>query len=536
MLYFSRWKIILVVAVVLVGIAYALPNALPKNTLSGLPEWMPNKQVHLGLDLQGGSHLLLEVDTEELRADWLEAIRDDVRVALREKRIGYRNLRVTEEHVSVTIRDSSRADEAFQTVSDLAQPIDGNLLTGTGGGTDIEVQRDGDQLFVDLTEEAFAQRLRSAVGSTIETIRRRIDALGTTEPNIQRQGVERVLVQVPGLQDPARLKDLLGQTAKLTFQLVDQSMSPEEAEANRPPPGSAVYPADDSAVQENYLLKKRAIISGGDLVDAQPSFDQRTNEPIVTFRFNSSGARRFGDVTSENVGRPFAIVLDGKVISAPVIQEPILGGTGQISGDFSVEEANNLAILLRSGALPASLTILEERTVGPSLGADSVAAGEIAGIVGLIGVVIFMLIAYGLFGIFANIALLANIGMILGVLSALQATLTLPGIAGIVLTVGMAVDANVLIFERIREELRAGKTPIAAVDIGFSRAVSTILDANITTFIAALILFWLGSGPVRGFAVTLSIGIFTSVFMALMFTRMMVALWLQQTRPRTVPI
>jgi len=289
-------------------------------------------------------------------------------------------------------------------------------------------------------------------------------------------------------------------------------------------------------VQENYLLKKRAIISGGDLVDAQPSFDQRTNEPIVTFRFNSSGARRFGDVTSENVGRPFAIVLDGKVISAPVIQEPILGGTGQISGDFSVEEANNLAILLRSGALPASLTILEERTVGPSLGADSVAAGEIAGIVGLIGVVIFMLIAYGLFGIFANIALLANIGMILGVLSALQATLTLPGIAGIVLTVGMAVDANVLIFERIREELRAGKTPIAAVDIGFSRAVSTILDANITTFIAALILFWLGSGPVRGFAVTLSIGIFTSVFMALMFTRMMVALWLQQTRPRTVPI
>jgi len=535
MLHFSRWKIGFVLFVVLLGIAYAVPNALPKNTLSGLPGWMPNQQVHLGLDLQGGSHLLLEVNTAELRADWLEAIQDDVRTALRDKRIGYRNLRVTDDHVSVTIREPGRVDEAFQAVSDLAQPIDGNLITGVGGGMDIEVQREGDRIMVDLTEQAFAQRLSSAVGSTIETIRRRIDALGTTEPNIQRQGVERVLVQVPGLQDPERLKELIGQTAKLTFQLVDQTMSAAEAEAGRPPPGSEVYPAEDGTGGQ-YLLKKRAIISGEDLVDAQPSFDQRTGEPVVTFRFNASGARRFGDVTADNVGRPFAIVLDGKVISAPVIQEPILGGTGQISGDFNVEEANNLAILLRSGALPASLTILEERTVGPSLGADSIAAGEIAGVVGLIGVVIFMLVAYGLFGIFANIALLANIGIILGVLSALQATLTLPGIAGIVLTVGMAVDANVLIFERIREEMRAGKTPIAAVDIGFSRAVGTILDANITTFIAALILFWLGSGPVRGFAVTLSIGIFTSVFMALMFTRMLIVLWLQRTRPREIPI
>jgi len=537
MLHFSRWKIGFVVFVVLLGIAYALPNALPKNTLAGLPDWMPSKQVHLGLDLQGGSHLLLQVDTNELRADWLEAVEDDVRVALREQRIGYRNLRVNGDHVSLSIRDPAQVEEAVQTISDLAQPLDGNILTGMGGGAqDIAVEREGEQrLRVALTEEAFAQRLRSAVGSTIETIRRRIDALGTTEPNIQRQGVERVLVQVPGLQDPQRLKELIGQTAKLTFQLVDQSMAPSEAESNRPPAGSSLYPSDDGSGQQ-YLLRDRAIISGEDLVDAQPSFDQRTNEPIVTFRFNASGARRFGDVTADNVGRPFAIVLDGEVISAPVIQEPILGGTGQISGDFTVEDANNLAILLRSGALPASLTILEERTVGPSLGADSVAAGEIAGIVGLIGVVIFMLAAYGLFGVFANIALLANIGIILGVLSALQATLTLPGIAGIVLTVGMAVDANVLIFERIREEMRAGKTPIAAVDIGFSRAVSTILDANITTFIAALILFWLGSGPVRGFAVTLSIGIFTSVFMALMFTRMLIVLWLQRTRPRAIPI
>jgi len=536
MLHFSRWKIGFVLLLVLLGIAYAIPNALPKSTLEAVPDWMPNQQVNLGLDLQGGSHLLLELDTEQLRSDWLEAIQDDVRVALRDERIGYRNLRVSDGHVSVTIRDPAQVDRAFEVISELAQPLEGNLLTGVGGGQNIEVERAGDtRLQVSLTEEAFAQRLSSAVSSTVETIRRRIDALGTTEPTIQRQGVDRVLVQVPGLQNPERLKELIGQTAKLTFQLVDQSMSPSEAQTGRPPPGSALYPSDDGTGQQ-YLLKKRAIISGEDLVDAQPSFDQRTNEPIVTFRFNASGARRFGEVTSDNVGRPFAIVLDGKVISAPVIQEPILGGTGQISGDFTVEEANNLAILLRSGALPASLTILEERTVGPSLGADSIAAGEIAGVVGLIGVIIFMLVSYGLFGIFANIALLANIAMILGVLSALQATLTLPGIAGIVLTIGMAVDANTLIFERIREELRAGKTPIAAVDVGFSRSVSTILDANITTFIAAAILFWLGSGPIRGFAVTLSIGILTSVFAALMFTRMMIALWLQQTRPRAIPI
>jgi len=538
MLYFSRWKIGFVIAIVLLGLAYALPNALPKQTLAGLPEWLPTQQVHLGLDLQGGSHLLLKLDTEQLRTDWLETMRDDVRTALRDRdpRIGYRNLRVADGHVSVTIRDPAQVDAAFEAISELAQPIEGNLLTGTGGGQNIEVTRQGTaQIQVSLTEQAFAQRLQSAVSATIETIRRRIDALGTTEPTIQRQGVDRVLVQVPGLQDPERLKDLLGQTAKLTFQLVDQSMPVSEAEAERPPPGSAIYPSDDGSGRK-YLLKKRAIISGEDLVEAQPSFDQRTNEPIVTFRFNSSGARRFGDVTSENVGRPFAIVLDGKVISAPVIQEPILGGTGQISGDFSVEEANNLAILLRSGALPASLTILQERTVGPSLGADSVAAGQIAGIVGLIGVVVFMLAAYGLFGVFANIALLANIAIILGVLSALQATLTLPGIAGIVLTIGMAVDANTLIFERIREEIRAGKTPIAATDVGFSRSAGTILDANITTFIAAAILFWLGSGPIRGFAVTLSIGVVTSVFTALMFTRMMIALWLHRTRPRAIPI
>lgn len=535
MLYFSRWKIAFVLLVVLGGVVFAAPNLLSERTLKSLPDWLPKQQVHLGLDLQGGSHLLLEMNTDELRQEWLETIRDDARQALRKERIGYAGLRTVNKEVRVRIRNEQDVEKAYTVLKALAQPLEGNILTGTTG-VDLEVTRQGGGVIVlRPTEQAMALRVRAAVGSAIETIRRRIDALGTTEPNIQRQGDNRILVQVPGFGDPQQLKEVIGRTAKLTFQLVDQSMSAEEAEARRPPPGSAVYPSTE-APGLKYLLRKRVIVSGEDLVDAQPSFDQRTNEPVVTFRFNASGARRFGKVTSENVGRPFAIVLDGKVISAPVIREPILGGTGQISGNFTVAEANNLAILLRSGALPASLQIIEERTVGPSLGADSIAAGEIAGVIALIAVIVFMIVSYGFFGIIANIALAANIALIIGLLSLLQATLTLPGIAGIVLTMGMAVDANVLIFERIREELRSGKTPIAAIDVGFSRALGTILDANITTFIAAVILFWLGSGPIRGFAVTLSIGIFTSVFTAVMFTRLMIAQWLRRNRPQAVPI
>lgn len=537
MLHFSRWKIIIVLLVSVLGIAYAAPNLTSKSVLENVPTWLPHKQVHLGLDLQGGSHLLLEMSTDELLKKWFDSIQDDVRRNLRKEKIGYTGLAFSKNLVQVRIRKPEQIETGFRALKTLAQQLQGNLFTGPGG-LDLDIQKGENGLItITPTEPAIRERINSALSSSIETIRRRVDELGTTEPNIQRQGLARILVQVPGFDDPERLKLVVGQTAALSFRLVDPTITPGRAKEIGTPPGSKIYASTEGDGIE-YVLKKRVIVDGEDLVDAQPSFDQRTNEPVVTFRFNTRGARRFGRVTRDNVGRPFAIVLDEKVISAPVIQEPILGGTGQISGSFSVQEANDLSILLRSGALPASLTIIEERTVGPSLGADSIAAGKIAALIGLFTVIGFILFAYGLFGVFANVALFVNLSLIIGVLSMLQATLTLPGIAGIVLTIGMAVDANVLIFERIREELRSGKSTISAIDSGYSRALGTILDANITTFIAAIILFWLGSGPIRGFAVTLSIGIVTSVFTAFTLTRLMVAAWLntRQSRRIEVPI
>jgi preprotein translocase subunit SecD len=387
-----------------------------------------------------------------------------------------------------------------------------------------------------VTQPAILDRIRNAVEQSIQIVERRVNELGTVEPTIQRQGVDRVLVQVPGLQDPQRLKELLGKTAKLAFRMVDQSVSPDQALQGRVPPESEVLYGPVKEGKPTYLIERRITVSGEDLTDAQPGFDQRTSEPIVTFRFNTSGARRFGRVTQENVGRPFAIVLDNEVISAPVIREPILGGSGQISGNFTVEQANDLAILLRAGALPAPLTIIEERTVGAGLGQDSIEQGIRASWIGSLMVVLFMLATYGLFGVFANVAVLVNVVMIIGILSLLNATLTLPGIAGIVLTVGMAVDSNVLIYERVREEVRSGRNAISALDAGFSRALATIIDANLTTFIAAAILFFIGSGPVRGFALTLGIGIATTVFTAFTLTRLMIATWVWWLRPRTVPI
>jgi preprotein translocase subunit SecD len=362
--------------------------------------------------------------------------------------------------------------------------------------------------------------------------------MGTVEPLIQREGIDRILVQVPGLQDPTRLKELLGKTAKLTFRLVDTSMTAEQALQTRPPPDSEILYSQEKPGQPKvpYLIEKSVLVSGDDLVDAQATFSQRTSEPIVTFRFNSNGARKFATVTQANVGRPFAIVLDNEVISAPVIREPITGGSGEISGSFTVESANDLALLLRAGALPAKLTIIEERTVGPGLGQDSIQSGKLAAYVGSAMVVVFMFATYGLFGLFANLAVAINVAMIFGVLSLLSATLTLPGIAGIVLTVGIAVDSNVLIYERIREEVRHGRTPITAIDAGFTRALATILDSNITTFIAAAVLFFIGTGPVRGFAVTLGTGIITTVFTAFTLTRLIVAYWVRWQRPQYVPI
>jgi protein-export membrane protein SecD len=539
MLHFARWKLILVLLISLGGVLTALPNLFPAKSLEELPSWIPHKQINLGLDLQGGAHLLYQMDEKELVQDWLKNIRGDVRDALRKERINYSGLRISlpNRTVGVRIRDEKDFDRAFNRLRELSVPLSNALVFSGQLGNSLEVKRgDGGQISLTITDQGLFQRIGSAIEASIETVRRRIDAFGTTEPTIQRQGRDRILVQVPGIKDVSRLKSLVGETGKLEFHLVDTASDVQQAQrTGRAPPGTELLPSEDG-FSSAYLIKSRAMVTGENLVDARPGFDQRTNEPVVTFRFDSAGARRFGRVTQSNVGRPFAIVLDKKVISAPVIREPILGGTGQISGNFTVQEANDLSVLLRSGALPAKLTILEERTVGASLGADSIAAGKIAAIIGLVAVIGFILLAYGLFGVFAVFALAVNIALIIGVLSLLQATLTLPGIAGIVLTIGMAVDANVLIFERIREEASAGKSVIASIDSGYSRALGTILDANITTFIAALVLFWLGSGPVRGFAVTLSIGIVTSVFTAFTLTRLIVARWVRMRRPQEVPI
>ncbi|HXG78372.1 MAG TPA: protein translocase subunit SecD [Methyloceanibacter sp.] len=538
MLHFPRWKLILVLTVVIAGTLLALPNVFPKSSLEGLPRWIPHQQVNLGLDLQGGAHLLYQIDEKEMIEDWLKNIRGDVRETLRRARIGYSDLTqdVASRSVSVTIRENSEFETALTELKKLALPV-GSDVFGGFSGTDLEVKSaPGNRITLTITDAGLAHRLTSAIQASIETIRRRVDAFGTTEPSIQREGRSRVLVQVPGITDVERLKNLIGETGKLEFKLVDPGVDAQQAALTKQvPPGDVlVYSNDTPPIP--YVLKDQVLVSGQNLVDAQPGFDSRTGEPIVTFRFDAAGAKRFAKVTQENVGLPFAIVLDDKVISAPVIREPILGGTGQISGNFTVQEANDLAVLLRSGALPAKLSVIEERTVGASLGADSIESGKKAAIVGLLLVGLFMLAGYGLFGLFANIAVLVNIVLIFAALSLLGATLTLPGIAGIVLVIGIAVDANVLINERIREEIRAGKSPYAAVDSGYSRALITIIDSNVTTLIAVLVLFWLGTGPVRGFAVTLTIGVLASMFTAVTLTRLMVTYWLRWARPQVIPI
>ena len=534
MLYFSRWKTTLIWLAVLASVVFAFPNLLSQQQADSLPEWAPSKKLTLGLDLQGGSYMLLQVERQDIIKDRLTTTVDDVRRLLREAGIGYTGLSGTGQMVQVRIRDDAKVEEAKAVLDELTQPVNSGLF---GGGTvaeaTIEETQPG-QLRILLTDDGITYRVSSAVVQSIEVVRKRIDELGTTEPVIQRQGADRILVQVPGLDDPERLKNLLNQTAKLAFRMVDTSMPVQEAIQGRPPANSEVlYTTDDPPVP--YLVQRSVLVSGENLVDAQAGYDQRTNEPIVSFRFDSKGGQRFGQATTQNVGLPFAIVLDDQVVSAPVIREPILGGTGQISGNFDVQSANDLAILLRAGALPATLTVIEERTVGPGLGADSVAAGEIAGIIGATLVLVFMFVAYGMLGFIANLALIANVTMIIAVLTLLGATLTLPGIAGIVLTVGMAVDSNVLIYERIREEHRSGRSLIQAIDAGFSKAFATILDANVTTLIAAVILFYLGTGPVRGFAVTLAVGIVTTVFTAFTFTRWMVAEWVRRRRPKSMP-
>ena len=534
MLYFSPAKIISIVAVLLASVLFALPNLFDKETVASWPDWIPQKQLQLGLDLRGGAHLLLTMDTKELRENMLDNLREDVRAKLREAKIGTVGTGLTSDGVRVRIARPGDMEAALKALGELSQQLTNNFLTGSNA-RNLEVTQQGSQgIVLRLTEAGLRQRVTDAMGGAIETVRRRVDAVGTTEPTIARQGEDRILVQVPGIDETQQVKDLLGKTAKLSFHEVHptQGRSAERLPSRN---GYVAFPAADTSDDRGtwYYLKKVSVVAGDDLVEANPGFDQRTQEPIISFRFNQSGARKFGRFTSQNVNRPFAIVLDNKVLSAPNILEPILGGSGQISGGFTAETANQLAIQLKSGALPAKLTIEEERTVGPSLGADSIEAGRLAGLVGVTATIALIIFVYGTFGIFAVAGLVVNGLLIVAIMSGIGSTLTLPGIAGLILTVGMAVDANVLIYERIREELRNGKSAVNAIDSGFGRAMVTILDSQLTTFAAAVIMFWLGSGPIRGFAVTLSIGIFTSIFTAVTIVRLMIALWLQVERRKS---
>ena len=553
MLQVDLWKRVLIWTICAAGLWFAMPNAFygqverhndaaieierqgstaeREADLSAWPTWLPSSLVNLGLDLRGGAHLLAEVQVEDVYATRMDGLWPTVRDALRDERGTVGSIRrqpSPPDDLHVRISQPEGMGRALQLVRELAQPV--VSLTGVGS-TDIEVAGDGDLLIVTLSAEERRATADRTIQQTLEIIRRRVDEVGTREPTIQRQGADRVLIQVPGIGSAGELKEIIGTTAQLTFNPVVTRGTDAGASAGI---GNKIVPSlDEPGVF--YTIEAAPVVTGEELVDAQPAFDQN-GRPAVNFRFNTSGARKFGDYTAENIGSPFAIVLDDEVVSAPTIQSHIPGGSGIITGRFSVEESTNLAVLLRAGALPAGLEFLEERTIGPELGQDSIDAGKVATLVAFSAVLVFMFLSYGLFGFFANIALIINIGLIFGLLSLIGATLTLPGIAGIVLTVGMAVDANVLIFERIREELKTSKGPARAIELGYEKALSAILDANITTFITATILFAMGSGPVRGFAITLGLGILTSVFTAIFVTRLLVVMWFERRRPKTIEI
>jgi len=535
MLHFEKWKIAVIAVVCLMGLAYAVPNLLTQETRNSIPDWLPNRSVNLGLDLQGGSHLLMEVDSQTVIDDRLNDIVESIRNGLRDirPRVKRSGFRVDGLVVSFEVHDADRMDQVLGVVREVANANSSAGLLGAGT-PEVLVSTDGNRVIATLTEEGVTARLTAVVQQSVEIIRSRVDELGVSEPTIQQQGTDRILVQAPGVE-PDRLLSIIGKTAKMTFHLVDMTADPF---ADRIPPGTMKLfePAETEGGEPRpYILRKKVEVSGEHLVDAQPTFDQ--GQPVVAFRFDSVGAKQFGKVTLENVDRLFAIVLDDEIISAPRINSPILQGNGIITGGFTVQTANDLALLLRAGALPAPLAPVEQRAVGPDLGADSIAAGEIACLIGFLAVILFMLIAYGpVFGMAANVALVTNLVLIMGALSSLQATLTLPGIAGIVLTIGMAVDANVLIFERIREELRNGRSPLNAVEAGYKRAFTTIVDANVTTGFAAAILFAMGSGPVKGFAVTLGLGILSSMFTAILLSRLIIATWLRRTRPAVLKV
>lgn len=555
MLQIPVWNKMVIILLVLAGIAFAMPNLFYERverhndavaliertgaTTDALeaeralwPDLLPGTLVNLGLDLRGGAHLLAEVQVADVYEARMDALWPELRDVLREVRDTVGTIRRQDApagELHVRISEPAGIAAAVEAARRLATPV--VSLTGVGAPT-LEVRGDNDLLIVTLSEAERQATDDRTMQQSVEIVRRRVDEAGTREPTIQRQGADRILIQVPGIGSAQELKDLIGTTARLTFHPVVSRTTDAQAEVDA---RQILLPSMDEE-GAFYVLEQTPVVTGDDLVDSQPAFDQQTGQPAVTFRFNPSGARAFGDYTAANVGAPFAIVLDEEVISAPVIRQAITGGSGQITGNFTVEGSTELAVLLRAGALPAEMVFLEERTIGPELGADSIAAGEIAAVVAFASVLVFMVLSYGLFGLFASVALILNVGLIFGVLSVIGATLTLPGIAGIVLTIGMAVDANVLVFERIREELKTAKGPARAIEQGYARALSAIIDANLTTFIIAVILFTLGSGPVRGFSITLGIGIITSVFTAIYVTRLLIVTWFDRARPKTIEV
>jgi preprotein translocase subunit SecD len=529
MLDFPRWKVWAVLLPILVGILLAIPSMMPASQAAKLPGWMPDARISLGLDLAGGSHLLLEADAVDAAKQRLAAKEEEVTTDLRrgDPKIDVGDVSTAGGRLSFMVRDPAQVDTAVERMRALSQGV------GLTGSRDWDV-RVVDSTRVELipTEDGNKRALKDAMTVARDVVRRRIDPQGTKEITVINQGERRILVQVPGVEDPEALKNLIGQTARLEFKLVDLEADPNLVAQGRAPAGSQVLPMVDGGA---IAVKRRVMVSGDQLVDARQSFDQ-DGQPIVSIKFNTAGARRFGRVTQENTGKPFAIILDDKVLSAPNINEPILGGQAQISGSYTVESANQLAVALASGKLPVKLNVMEERTISADLGADSIKKGIIASIAATLAVIVFMIITYGRFGVYATLALIVNALLILGIMAVFNATLTLPGIAGFVLTIGAAVDANVLINERIREEVRRGRRVMDALETGYKEASTAIFDANITNTIAAALMFYFGSGPIRGFAVVLLIGIITSVFTAVNFTRMLVSLWVRKARPRELHI
>lgn len=525
----KKWKNVIVYGVCVLGAIFTLPNFLSDDQLEGFPDFFRTSQMRLGLDLQGGSYLQLQVDMSGAIQDRFAGYADEVRILLRQKKVSFSNLSVLAGDAPAVIfdvisdEDVSRAAAALESLSNMIARADGKRFT------------------VHLRPNELLSLRQSIINQSISIINRRVDQLGTTEPEVAAQGTDRIIVQLPGLKDPERVKNLINKTAKLTFHMVEAIVSAADVTpGHKTLPGTKLVPLEGAGLDGSpsfyYVVRQEARLTGDNLTDAQQSYDTQHNRVIVSFKFDAPGARKFADLTRENVGKAFAMVLDNKVISAPIINEEIPSGNGQISGNFTIQSANDLAVLMRAGALPATLSIMEEKTIGPSLGSDSIAAGQLATILSIAAVAVVMAILYGFFGLIADVALIFNIVLLLAGLSFMEATLTLPGIAGIALTVGMAVDANVLIFERIREELRSGKKPQLALALGYDRAMATIIDSNITTVIGALLLFWFGTGPIRGFAITLCLGIAVSMFTAILLTRVISEKWVAFRKNKTITI